>query len=239
MPQEDQVTLYLTGLPPDVTEREVYLLFVTIPGFKHGMLKFSTEGKGPMAFITFDNHENAEIARQATDGLVFDLSVQRKLKVVISTNTSRIEREDKFVGSNRVGVKNDLESDFFEAARKLQSHEAIIKNRHEPYPSAQVGRGRGSGRPPSNDGRGAPHRGVGLPCPTLFIVDKSRKGIPEHILDGLVENMQGLKSRHIKGSNAWLNFESTADAYAGLSLNGWIGSGIGPLHVEYSRSNKN
>eukprot|EP01060_Flectonema_neradi_P010668 TRINITY_DN17752_c0_g1_i1.p1 TRINITY_DN17752_c0_g1~~TRINITY_DN17752_c0_g1_i1.p1 ORF type:complete len:270 (+),score=49.09 TRINITY_DN17752_c0_g1_i1:91-810(+) len=236
---EGQTTLYMTGLPANTTERELYLLFVTVPGFKHAVLKFSTEGRDPMAFATFNNYENAEVARLATDGLAFDfLQPEKRMKVVVSSNPSRIDRDDKFVSSNKGSLKRSLEEELREVHRKLETHEAVFGSKHEPYfPVAS--RGRGGSRvsntlTTSKGGKGGKSKNP--PGPSVYITDSSRREISEHVLASLVEGLDGLKSRHIKGSSAWLNFETVEDTWPAFEIHGYHTEVIGPLQVEFARS---
>lgn len=64
-------TLFVTGLPNDVRDREIYLLCRLCPGYEGNALKFNP-GKTPVAFCLFDTPDNAASAVTALEGAKFD-----------------------------------------------------------------------------------------------------------------------------------------------------------------------
>eukprot|EP01063_Lacrimia_lanifica_P033316 TRINITY_DN5885_c0_g1_i1.p1 TRINITY_DN5885_c0_g1~~TRINITY_DN5885_c0_g1_i1.p1 ORF type:complete len:278 (+),score=84.00 TRINITY_DN5885_c0_g1_i1:31-864(+) len=95
-------TLHVGGFPPDVTEREVYLLFVTTPGFLHGQLRFDTSGRhDPVAFVMFDTPQNAQAAMEVGNQTLFDPDADRALICKLATSQSRKANFEKRVTSNR------------------------------------------------------------------------------------------------------------------------------------------
>ncbi|KAK2572986.1 RNA-binding protein [Acropora cervicornis] len=61
---DDEVrTLFVSGLPIDVKPREIYLLFRGFKGYEGSLLKLTD--KQPVAFVTFENREQAEEAKAA------------------------------------------------------------------------------------------------------------------------------------------------------------------------------
>jgi len=65
-------TLYITGLPYDIKEREIQLLCRPYPGFEFCNLNLRYDV--PSAFAKFTTRETAEAALQALHGFVFDLN---------------------------------------------------------------------------------------------------------------------------------------------------------------------
>eukprot|EP00756_Hemistasia_phaeocysticola_P004534 Hpha_TRINITY_DN12873_c0_g2::TRINITY_DN12873_c0_g2_i1::g.24324::m.24324 len=62
--------LHVSNLPWDATPRDLYWLYTTMPGYLSGILKYdSAGGRHPIAFITFDSQQNAEVAMHASNGL--------------------------------------------------------------------------------------------------------------------------------------------------------------------------
>jgi hypothetical protein len=65
-------TLYITGLPYDIKEREIQLLCRPYPGFEFCNLNLRYDA--PSAFAKFSTREAAESALQALQGFQFDLN---------------------------------------------------------------------------------------------------------------------------------------------------------------------
>ncbi|XP_057315650.1 RNA-binding protein with multiple splicing 2-like isoform X2 [Hydractinia symbiolongicarpus] len=73
---DDEVrTLFVSGLPMDTKPREIYLMFRGFKGYQGSLLKLTgKEGKkaAPVAFVTFENRDHAEIAKSELQGVRFD-----------------------------------------------------------------------------------------------------------------------------------------------------------------------
>jgi len=65
-------TLYITGLPYDIKEREIQLLCRPYPGFEFCNLNLRYEV--PSAFAKFSSRETAEAALHALQGIQFDIN---------------------------------------------------------------------------------------------------------------------------------------------------------------------
>lgn len=63
-------TLYVSGLPNDALERELWNVFRGFRGF--GGCKIGTSGGKVVGFVNFSSHEAAVEAREAANGIVFD-----------------------------------------------------------------------------------------------------------------------------------------------------------------------
>lgn len=75
-PINDEVrTLFVSGLPMDVKQRELYLLFRTFDGYQGNIVRMTSKaGKppAPVGFVTFETRKHADKARQALQGVKFD-----------------------------------------------------------------------------------------------------------------------------------------------------------------------
>ncbi|KAM3379958.1 RNA-binding protein with multiple splicing 2 [Capsicum galapagoense] len=70
MPIDEVRTIFISGLPQDVKERELVNLLRWLPGYEASQLNF--KGEVPMGFALFSNHQCAIGAKDAIQGLVFD-----------------------------------------------------------------------------------------------------------------------------------------------------------------------
>ncbi|XP_060206067.1 uncharacterized protein LOC132633578 isoform X2 [Lycium barbarum] len=70
MPIDEVRTIFISGLPQDVKERELVNLLRWLPGYEASQVNF--KGEVPMGFALFSNHQCAIGAKDAIQGLVFD-----------------------------------------------------------------------------------------------------------------------------------------------------------------------
>eukprot|EP01062_Namystynia_karyoxenos_P017397 TRINITY_DN16397_c0_g1_i1.p2 TRINITY_DN16397_c0_g1~~TRINITY_DN16397_c0_g1_i1.p2 ORF type:complete len:333 (+),score=119.04 TRINITY_DN16397_c0_g1_i1:90-1001(+) len=93
MPQQPSPqTLHVSHLPFDFADRELWLLFTTMPGFMRGHIKYE-QNRQPIAFVTFDSLENAQIAMGATNGLPWlggNTDTQDKFRVGLAKTSAKI-----------------------------------------------------------------------------------------------------------------------------------------------------
>merc|ERR1712037_164745 len=82
-PREELRTLFVSGLPQDVKEREFYLLFQGFSGFECAIVKQpvrnvklpNNQPLGPVAFLTFASRKDAETAKDKFHGFALDPQV--------------------------------------------------------------------------------------------------------------------------------------------------------------------
>eukprot|EP00756_Hemistasia_phaeocysticola_P062279 Hpha_TRINITY_DN5709_c0_g1::TRINITY_DN5709_c0_g1_i1::g.147495::m.147495 len=74
-------TLYVTGFPPDVTERELYLCFRKSEGFERLIIQRPPDGRNPFAFVQFASPESAYKARDEDNNMLFDPDTQIRLRL--------------------------------------------------------------------------------------------------------------------------------------------------------------
>eukprot|EP00754_Rhynchopus_humris_P035134 Rhum_TRINITY_DN16704_c0_g1::Rhum_TRINITY_DN16704_c0_g1_i1::g.164123::m.164123 len=107
----DVKTLCASNLPENITEREVFFLFGTFPGFASGNIRYNAKS-GPIAFISFTTRGEAQAALQGTNGLTIPgdggasgkSDAPPEIQVSFSYKQSRQVRGDRVVTSNRVAV---------------------------------------------------------------------------------------------------------------------------------------
>lgn len=81
-------TLFVSGLPYDIRDREIYNLFRHYAGFEHYNLRMM-DGKMPVVFASFETQQAALSARDQLQGLQFDLDSPFLLKVELAKQNSK------------------------------------------------------------------------------------------------------------------------------------------------------
>jgi len=76
---EEIRTLHVSGLPLDVKEREVHNLFRFFPGYQGCTVKLATHSCA--AFVAFATRAQALVAKEALNGIRFDLNFPYPLKI--------------------------------------------------------------------------------------------------------------------------------------------------------------
>ncbi|XP_043545055.1 RNA-binding protein with multiple splicing 2-like [Chiloscyllium plagiosum] len=61
--EEEVGTLFVSGLPMDITPRELYLLFRSFKGYEGSLIKLTSQQ--PVGFVTFNSRTGAEEAKNA------------------------------------------------------------------------------------------------------------------------------------------------------------------------------
>jgi RNA recognition motif-containing protein len=82
-------TLFLTGLPEDVREREVHNLFRFVPGYEG--CKMTLMNQRPVSFASFQSREFALSAIQQVNGIQFDPEFEVNLKVEFARSNSKVK----------------------------------------------------------------------------------------------------------------------------------------------------
>ncbi|KAI3773335.1 hypothetical protein L1987_47860 [Smallanthus sonchifolius] len=86
-------TLFVSGLPADVNDREIHNLFGGRPGFDYCEIKYSASGNQIVAFAKFVNHPSAIAALHALNGLKFDPQSGSTLHIELArANSNRRNR---------------------------------------------------------------------------------------------------------------------------------------------------
>lgn len=106
---EDTVrTLFITGFPADVLEREVHNLFrFRYPLYDGCIIKASSRRKEPVVFAVFRTREEAEEAMKDFDGIVFDPALGSKLKIEFAKSNTRVKRDWAHASSTDDNRRNE------------------------------------------------------------------------------------------------------------------------------------
>uniref|UniRef100_A0AC35UA83 RRM domain-containing protein n=1 Tax=Rhabditophanes sp. KR3021 TaxID=114890 RepID=A0AC35UA83_9BILA len=98
--KENVRTLFVSGLPFDVKQRELYLLFRAYPGYETSQLKVTSKhGKTttPVGFVTFSSKCEAEEAKRQLHGIKFDPENGATLRLELAkanTKTTRLKNQN-------------------------------------------------------------------------------------------------------------------------------------------------
>jgi RNA recognition motif-containing protein len=89
--QNDEIrTVFLSGLPEDVKEREIHNLFRFVPGYEG--CKMTIMNQRPVSFASFQTREFAASAIQQLNGITFDPNVEQTLRVEFARANSKVKR---------------------------------------------------------------------------------------------------------------------------------------------------
>eukprot|EP00250_Pteridium_aquilinum_P009057 c18412_g1_i1 orf=626-1456(-) len=175
---EEVKTLFISGLPNDIKEREIYNLFRTHPGYESCQLKYTGRGYQIVAFAVFTDQATALAAKAALNGHKIDPELGSTLHIELAKSNSRGKRplsdergtntsEKKFRGSSGMaGVYSDpgmVHSVYNELHGYPPSQSALVGG--YAMPDGLSGFMMGSGMP------APPARGSNAPCSTLFVAN--------------------------------------------------------------------
>ncbi|KAL6638716.1 hypothetical protein ACP70R_023575 [Stipagrostis hirtigluma subsp. patula] len=83
-------TIFITGLPADVKERELHNLLRWLPGFEASQINF--KGDQPMGFALFSSAQHAVAAKAALQDLVFDAESKAALHTEMAKKNLFVKR---------------------------------------------------------------------------------------------------------------------------------------------------
>ncbi|KAM7483968.1 hypothetical protein LguiB_008551 [Lonicera macranthoides] len=91
MPINDEVrTIFISGLPTDVKERELQNLLRWLPGYEASQVNF--KGEQPMGFALFTTPQFAIAAKAAIEGMVFDAETKSVLHTEMAKKNLFVKR---------------------------------------------------------------------------------------------------------------------------------------------------
>jgi len=95
----DARTLFISGLPTDVQDREIHLIMRFFPGYE-GCTIARPPAKQPIVFAVFHMHDQAVFVREALAGLRFDVNANHPLRIEFAHSNSKVRRvpRDYFEG---------------------------------------------------------------------------------------------------------------------------------------------
>lgn len=91
-------TIFVSGLPMDAKQRELYLLFRSYKGYESSQIKFGGKnGKAasPVGFVTFVTRDDAESALLDTQGLQFDPEQPQTLRLEFAKSNTKMSKPTK------------------------------------------------------------------------------------------------------------------------------------------------
>jgi RNA recognition motif-containing protein len=103
-PREEIKTLFVSGFPTDVHEREIHNLFRFFSGYEGCILNLETPQKQPVAFVSFAERDSAVRAMRYLQGARFDLTSPQTLRIDFAKSNSKIKRlspRDLFTSEKR------------------------------------------------------------------------------------------------------------------------------------------
>ncbi|XP_009384887.2 uncharacterized protein LOC103972311 [Musa acuminata AAA Group] len=90
-PPADEIrTVFITGLPGDVKERELHNLLRWLPGFEASQINFKAEQ--PMGFALFSTAQHAMAAKDALQDLEFDVEMKSALHTEMAKKNLFVKR---------------------------------------------------------------------------------------------------------------------------------------------------
>lgn len=253
-PGDEVRTIFISGLPVDVKERELQNLLRWLPGFEASQINY--KGEQPMGFALFSTGQLAMAARDALQDMVFDAEAKSVLHTEMAKKNLFVKR----------GVSADSGS--FDQSKRMRTG---TDHAHTGYPSpapfhpvpAPVWGPQGYMAPPAPYAAypvqqvplpaPAPvpaHTGYAPvqnakdnpPCNTLFIGNLGENVIEEE-LRGLFSTQPGYKQmkilRHERNTVCFIEFEDVNSATTvHQNLQGAVipSSGRGGMRIQFSKN---
>ncbi|KAL3997538.1 RNA recognition motif family protein [Acanthocheilonema viteae] len=89
-------TLFVSGLPMDAKQRELYLLFRSCRGYENSLLRITQSKDGgiasPVGFVTFSSAEDADIAMKALQSVLFDPTTGHKIRLEKAKSNTKVSK---------------------------------------------------------------------------------------------------------------------------------------------------
>ncbi|VDK77830.1 unnamed protein product [Litomosoides sigmodontis] len=89
-------TLFVSGLPMDAKQRELYLLFRSCRGYENSLLRITQSKDGgiasPVGFVTFSSVEDADIALKALQSVLFDPTTGHKIRLEKAKSNTKVSK---------------------------------------------------------------------------------------------------------------------------------------------------
>lgn len=256
----DVRTLFVSGLPDDIKEREIYNLFRTYRGYESCQLKYTGRGYQIIAFVVFDDQASALVAKDALNGLKFDPASSSTLHIELARANSRAKRtrgEDGAIPSlekkprGPSGVPGVISDHGFGGTVHMPGYGHSVYSDMSGYPPSQsgvVGPPFGVHDGISNMMTGhtilppLPTAGSNAPCSTLFVANLGSSCTESeifHLLSGFPGFLK-LKMQTKAGLPvAFVDFQDEAcSTHALTQLQNYMlpSSDRGGMHLEYAKA---
>ncbi|KAK1375952.1 cell wall integrity protein scw1-like [Heracleum sosnowskyi] len=241
-------TLFISGLPDDVSVREIHNLFRHRPGFESCQLKYTGRRNQVVAFATFNDHRSAIAVLHTLNGVKFDPETGHVLHIELARSNSRKRKSgsgpyvviDKRKNSNADAQDNssddgDGESDLPTGPGNPESSDKDdieIQKSGETEPNTAA-----------SENEQMEKNADGLqPCSTLFIANLGPTCTSDELKQVLSQypGFNSLKVRDRGGMPvAFADFEELEQANVvmdALKDKTLPSSDRGGMHIEYARS---
>ncbi|GAQ77624.1 RNA binding protein [Klebsormidium nitens] len=87
---EEVRTLFVSGLPEDVRERELYNLMRTFEGYEGSQIKRAAKSSKPVGFATFRTQAQALAVRESLNDTLFDPDIDARLQIDLAKQNSKV-----------------------------------------------------------------------------------------------------------------------------------------------------
>ncbi|CAM6084672.1 unnamed protein product [Calypogeia fissa] len=259
---EEVKTLFLSGLPDDIKEREIYNLFRTHKGYESCQLKYSGRGYQIVAFAVFTDQGSALAAKEALNGLKFDPQTGATLHIELARANSRTKRsrseesglgavEKKYRGP--IGTPGTYPDPGVGGTVHMPGMVHSVYNDMSGFPPPQSGGMMGPPTYPGQDGLPSmmlgpnlipppPAPGSNPPCSTLFIANLGQTCTEEELTQVLARFPGYRKIKmQIKGGLpvAFVEFQDimcSTQALSQLQNSMLSSSDRGGMRLEYAKA---
>jgi len=241
-------TLFLSGFPHDIKQREIHNLFRFIDGYEDAILK-----PNGVAFVLFTDQDKAYNAMETLNGIYFDPDSAEMLRVELAKQNSK-RRRDAEESQNPLFFSPERQERRLRKASQMAAtsyvtqlaHPTLFGYQHyggnvfSPYgapdPFAFSAPPQQHHRPPKNS------RQVITPCSTIFVSNLSTEVQEEELrrvfsrLDGFVRLQMFQKKDNM---SCFVQFKDIMCSTNAINLlQGYVlsSSSKGPLHAEFARN---
>jgi len=209
-------TLFISGLPDDVKEREIHNLFRLVPGYEG--CKLTSVNRGPVAFASFTDRNSASVGQSYLDGIKFDPNYPTTLRI-------------EFAKSNSI-TKRLIEEDTYQNTKRFRTQYTRPLVPIFSLPSTET-RGTDTHRK-----GGDPNR---PPCTTLFVTNIDSQTTEEDLAH-IFGSVPGFKRLRLpgqegrRGRNAFVEYADIPSAQSALYSLQTYPLGSCYLRIEFAKS---
>ncbi|XP_058067880.1 uncharacterized protein LOC131217126 [Magnolia sinica] len=256
-PTDEVRTIFISGLPEDVKERELLNLLRWLPGYEASQVNF--KGEQPMGFALFSTAQFAMAARDALQEMVFDTEAKSVLHTEMAKKNLFVKRgvvgdSSSFDQSKRLRTGGDYThtgypspAPFHPAAPPVWGPQGYITQPapYDPYggyPVPQVAMPTPAPLPAPTGYAPVHNTKDNPPCNTLFIGNLGENIIEEE-LRGLFSAQPGYKQMKIlrqeRNTVCFIEFEDVNSATTvHQNLQGAVlpSSGRGGMRIQFSKN---
>ncbi|OVA09432.1 RNA recognition motif domain [Macleaya cordata] len=255
-PTEEVRTIFISGLPDDVKERELQNLLRWLPGYEASQVNF--KGEQPMGFALFTNAQLALAARDALQEMVFDAESKSVLHTEMAKKNLFVKRgvvadSSSFDQSKRLRTGGDYTHTGYPSPSPFHppppapvwGHQGYLAPPPPPYdpyggyPVPPVPMPTPAPLPPASGYAPVQNTKDNPPCNTLFIGNLGENIIEEE-LRGLFSVQPGFKQMKIlrqeRNTVCFIEFDDVSSATnVHQNLQGAVipSSGRGGMRIQY------